>query len=196
MQPNSEYIDNTQIDEMQLSGGTRSSTKTVRIVLLALLTALTTIATVIFIIPFPSTNGYFNLGDSIVMISGLLLGPVGGFIAGGVGSALADVALGYVAFAPITFIVKGCEGLLVGLISRRTKFSQQISFFDFLGLLLGSIAMLIGYFICEIVILQIVWQEAFFELITINIIQVVAGSFVAIIVGPIVRKFLRAHLMD
>ena len=83
-------------------------------------TALTTVATLLLVIPFPATSGYFNLGDSLVMISGLLLGPLGGFVAGGVGSALADM-VGYPHFAPITFIVKGCEGLVVGL------FSQQIN---------------------------------------------------------------------
>ncbi len=53
----------------------------------------------------------------MVMLSGLFLGPVGGFFAGGVGSAIADVAGGYTFYAPITLIAKGLEGMAVGMLS-------------------------------------------------------------------------------
>lgn len=48
----------------------------------------------------------------------LILDPkVRGF-AGGLGSALADTASVYGFYAPATFVAKGSEGYIVGLISR------------------------------------------------------------------------------
>ena len=92
---------------------------TVYIALLSLFTAMTTVATTILIVPNPATGGYFNLGDTFVMLSGFLLGPLGGFIAGGVGSAMGDIALGYFPWAPITFVVKGLEGMAGSRINIR-----------------------------------------------------------------------------
>jgi len=83
----------------------------INIALLAIMTALATIMTIVIQIPYPGTSGYFNFGDTMVMLAGLLLGPVGGFIAGGFGSALADVATGYTFYAPITLVVKGLDGI-------------------------------------------------------------------------------------
>ncbi|MHA2423238.1 MAG: ECF transporter S component [Candidatus Thorarchaeota archaeon] len=180
--------------EMIKLGG--SISPTIYIVLLALMTALTTVATVVFIIPFPSTTGYFNLGDAMVMISGMLLGPIGGFIAGGAGSAMGDVALNYLPFAPITFVVKGGEGFVVGMISRYTKDRELASIWDFLAVILGSIVMLSGYFVGEVIILGISTGFALLELITINSIQVIMGSIAAIIIGPILRSFLKNYTSE
>ena len=170
-----------------------SISPTVYLVILALMTALTTVATIVFVIPFPSTAGYFNLGDAFVMISGILLGPVGGFIAGGFGSAMGDIALGYFPYAPITFVVKGGEGLVIGLISRRVKESRTAKPLDLLGVILGAAVMLVGYYLGEVLLLGYSSGAALLELITINSIQVIAGGIIALIVGPMVRDFLRNY---
>jgi uncharacterized membrane protein len=148
----------------------------------------------IFQIPFIATEGYFNIGDTFVMTSGFLLGPIGGFIAGGVGSSMADIFLAYPIYAPLTFISKGCEGMLVGLFSFRTREQSHISGWDILGILFGAAAMLLGYFLGEAFLLGYGIEAAFAEMVTINIIQVTAGAIIAIIVGPIVRYFLRTTL--
>ena len=69
----------------------------------ALFAAIICIATFIVKIPSPATNGYFNLGDCFVILSGLLLSPVYGALAAGIGSALADILSGYAQYAPATF---------------------------------------------------------------------------------------------
>ncbi len=65
----------------------------------------------------PTTNGYFNLGESMVYTSAVVGGPVVGGLAGGLGSALADLYLGYGHYAPGTLVIKGTEGYLVGLLA-------------------------------------------------------------------------------
>jgi uncharacterized membrane protein len=56
----------------------------------------------------------------MVYTAALLMGPYVGAFAGGVGSALSDVSLGYGAtFAPGTLVIKGIEGFIVGYLSSR-----------------------------------------------------------------------------
>ena len=76
-----------------------------------MLAALTCVATIVIKIPSP-LNGYINLGDCIVLLSGWLLSPVYGFFAAGLGSALADLFSGYAAYAPATFLIKGLMALI------------------------------------------------------------------------------------
>ncbi|NHJ14137.1 MAG: ECF transporter S component [Candidatus Thorarchaeota archaeon] len=157
-----------------------------------MLTGLTTVATIIIAIPFPTSTGFLNFGDALVMLSGMLLGPAGGFLAGGIGSAMGDVALGYTHFAPITLVVKGSEGLIVGLFSTRVRGSKKLTLWDVVGLILSSLVMMCGYFLAEIPLVG--YEAALAELLTLNWIQVTVGSIIAAIVGPTARGFLQDFL--
>ena len=87
--------------------------KTKTIITAALLAALTTVATMIIKIPTP-TQGYIHLGDSMVLLSGILLGPGLGAVAAGIGSMLADLFGGYMAWVPGTFAIKALTALVGG----------------------------------------------------------------------------------
>ena len=126
----------------------------VNLALLAIMTALTIIMTLIPRIPYPGTGGYFNLGDIMVMLGGLLLGPVGGFFVGGVGSAIADI-IGFPLFAPITLIVKGFEGMAVGYLGSQARKHVKLNVRDVIAVLVGAIIMLVGYFIGEVFFLEV-----------------------------------------
>ncbi len=173
------------------------------VVLLAVLTALTTVATIVIAIPFPTSSGFLNFGDALVMLSGFLLGPLGGFFAGGVGSAMGDVTLGYLQFAPITFVVKGCEGMIVGFASRQVGMINRLTKLDIVGLVAASLVMMFGYFIGEIflfLLLDLTFLAAlgvaFAELVTLNWIQVTAGSIITAVAGPAIRGFLRDYIYE
>ncbi|MHA2026388.1 MAG: ECF transporter S component [Candidatus Thorarchaeota archaeon] len=161
----------------------------VNLALLAIMTALTTILTSMIQIPYPSTGGFFNLGDAMVMLSGLLLGPVGGFFAGGVGSAFADVLLGYTFYAPITLVVKGLEGMAVGYIGSRVRSNAKLNKLDVVAVLIGAIIMLSGYFIAQAFLIGI--GPAIGELVTVNLPQVGIGGAVTLLIGPTIRSYLR-----
>ena len=121
------------------------NSKAKTIVMTALLAALTTVATSVIKIPTP-TGGYVNMGDTIVLLSAYLLGPIGGMIAGGVGSALADFLAGYMDWVPATLIIKGIMGLVAGLIYQAIGHKRG-------GLILSGIPseliMVFGYFAFE-----------------------------------------------
>ena len=89
----------------------KSMTKTKSMVFAALFAALACVATMSLHIPTPGTGGYIHPGDAIVVLSGILLGPIYGGLAAGLGSALADLLAGYMVYVPITFIVKAVIAL-------------------------------------------------------------------------------------
>ena len=75
-----------------------------KLVLAALLAALTAVATMIIRIPTP-TQGYIHLGDGMVLICGILLGPGLGALAAGIGSMIFDLMTPeYAPEAWITFL--------------------------------------------------------------------------------------------
>ena len=80
--------------------------RTKNMVIAAFVAALTCVATMIIKIPSPF-KGYLNLGDCVVLVAGWILPPASGFLAAGLGSALADLFSGYVVYVPATFLIKG-----------------------------------------------------------------------------------------
>lgn len=70
-------------------GNKMGDKKILKLVLAAMFASMVCVATMVIKIPTP-TNGYVNLGDCIVLLSGWLLGPVYGVAAASVGSMLAD----------------------------------------------------------------------------------------------------------
>lgn len=122
--------------------------ETKKVVLNGLLIALVCIATMTIQIPMPGTNGYINIGDSVIFISSILFGPVAGMIAGGIGSALADILSGYAHWAIFTLIIKGLEGYLVGIIIRNHATVLKSVF----ATALGTIVMVLGYFAAGIIL--------------------------------------------
>jgi uncharacterized membrane protein len=125
-------------------------------------------------IPIPPTRGYLNFGEILVFTSALLFGRFVGGVAGGIGSAVADVITGYSFFAPYTLIIKGLEGFLAGAI-RDGKSIRR----DILGWSAGAIAMVAGYFMVEAYLMGFGVPAAIVEIPS-NTIQVLSGAIVAI----------------
>ena len=113
-----------------------------KLVLAALLAALVCVATMVVQIPSPM-QGYVNLGDCFVLLSGWLLGPWYGFAAGGIGSMLADLFLGYAHYAPGTLVIKGLVALLAALLYEKLGRSPAARIAS--GVV-GEIVMVLGYF--------------------------------------------------
>ena len=90
----------------------------------ALFAALACVATMSIKIPTPGTSGYIHPGDAIVILAGVVLGPAWGFLAGGIGSAMADLLGGYFVYVPITFVIKGLVSLCSALLYRKVVFDM------------------------------------------------------------------------
>ncbi len=123
-----------------------------KIVLTALMIALVFIITYLpFLhIPSPVPPGYFNIGDAAIMIAAILLGRKSGLAAGAIGAALADLAYGAFIFVPITFVVKGIEGYVVGAIAYQRADREPNYFRRIIAVAVGALIIVAGYFILEL----------------------------------------------
>ncbi len=133
-------------------------------------------------VPIPGTGGYFNFGDIMVMTTALLFGWRVGAFAGGVGSALADLIGGYTQFAPVTFVVKGVEGFLVGLL-RESPFTGN-SRRNVVALIVGGVVIVTGYFLAEYYLPLFGGPAGALEELPFNLLQAGAG----IILSPFIAK--------
>ena len=121
---------------------------TQRIVMAALLAALTCVATMIIKVPSPLKR-YLNLGDCVVLVAGWMLSPTYGFLAAGIGSALADIFSGYVTYAAATFVIKGLMALIAfyGFKLLHNKLGNLSS--RIISGIVAEAVMVGGYFIFE-----------------------------------------------
>lgn len=119
-------------------------------------------------------GGYFNLGESMIMLFCAVLNPFHAFLVGGVGSALADVMGGYAQYALPTLIIKGIEGVVVSMLF--IKFGSKIKWIAYL---LAILIMVSGYFLVE----WVMYGSAIVSLTAVpaNIIQGFAGAIIALV---------------
>ena len=153
-----------------------------KLILAALFAALSCVATMSIRIPTPGTGGYIHPGDAIVILSGVILGPVWGFFAGGIGSALSDLIGGYFIYVPITFVIKGLVALAAGLLYQKVGKNQKSRY---IAVILGGVADIIlvagGYFVCE----YFIYGAGAAASIPANIIQGIGGLVISCILYPI-----------
>lgn len=128
--------------------GKTTKNTTQKVVMASLFAALVCVATMIIKIPSP-LSGYINPGDCIVLLSGWLLPPAYGFLAAGLGSALADLFSGYVVYAVATFFIKGVMALIAYFCAKHILGRKKELFERLLGGALAELFMILGYFLFE-----------------------------------------------
>ena len=158
--------------------------KTRKIVFSAMMAALVCVATMIIKIPSP-LKGYFNLGDSIVLLAGWILGPLYGFFAAALGSAMADIFSGYVLYAPATFIIKGVMALVAFFIAKPLLAKSKKTAARILSGAASEIIMVLGYFVFEGFLYGFVPSAVN---IPTNIAQGVLGLIIAIVLVRVFEK--------
>lgn len=123
-----------------------------KIVFTAVFAALTCIATMLVRIPSLGSVGYVNIGDTLVLISGWLLGGVYGALAAGIGSALCDLLGGYGYYVPGTFIIKFAMAFVAYLIYKKLK-ERNLSLSLIASGICAEVIMIVGYFFYKALIL-------------------------------------------
>lgn len=151
-----------------------------QISLIAVMSALVTVGTLIIRIP-NMMGGYFNVGDVMIFVTALTFGPIVGGVAGGIGSALADL-VGFPLFVLPTLVIKGLEGLIAGLTTNKKSI-----FRDVFAVIFAGIEMVTGYFLVELYLYGIAGAIA--EVLP-NIGQIVVGGLIGIPVAIILRRRL------
>ncbi len=156
-----------------------------KISLAAIFTALIFTATYFIAIPMPAGIGFVNLGDAFVLLGAWILGPLG-CICAGVGSALADLLLGYAVYAPATLVIKALM-VFVGYYSFKVISSllkRPVGFI--ISSVLAELLMVIGYFVFE-------WILYGFALAIANIAFNLIQGLCAIVASNVIINILFAN---
>jgi len=177
---------NTNMNTNMNAGiNTRPAIKTKMMITTAMFAALTCAATFAVKIPTPATGGYIHPGDAVVILSGVMLGPVYGVLAAGIGSMMADLLGGYLLYAPITFLIKGMIAFLCGVVYQRMKKTGRMHHLAVgIGGMLDMFLVAGGYFFFESFIygLAAAWMS-----VPANLIQGASGLVIALALYPILH---------
>jgi uncharacterized membrane protein len=201
------YDDNHQsngpVQTMHFEGGTiqmektlehsaaAASSQTRKLVLTALFAAMACVATMLIRVPSP-TDGYMNLGDTVVLLGAYLLGPLYGAAAGGIGSALADLLAGYPMYVPATLVIKAVMALVAGLLYKtigKTSVPGVIA----CGVV-GEVPMVVGYWLFDAILATSAGQSFGVSLagtaigIPSNLVQAGFGIAVSTLLALALRK--------
>ncbi len=158
--------------------GNRLDARTVA--LSAVFAAGVAIATMAIAMPFG--QGYLNFGEIVIFTAAFLFGGVVGGLAGGIGASAADIILGYAYYAPITLIVKGLEGYVVGEVSGESSMSKLI------GVAAGAPFMIFGYTLARAYFEGV--PAALFIELPINIVQAGVGAAIALPLTEALQEFV------
>jgi len=153
----------------------------------AIMAALVCATTLLIQIPIPATQGFFNVGDAMVMVASLTFGPIVGFFAGGFGSSLADLIGGWYVWIPFTLVIKGLEGFLAGSIMVLDDGDGGVKTKIFAWILAGS-EMVVGYFLVQYYMYGL--GGALTEL-PFNLVQMAAGGVIGIPLSIAVAKRMK-----
>ena len=152
--------------------------------------ALACVATMVVKVPSP-TNGYMNLGDTVVLLGAYLLGPVYGAVAAGIGSALADILLAAAVYAPATLVIKALMALVAGTLYRHLRRTEGPGAFHALGVLVtcglvGEVPMVLGYWLYDALLLGSLAGSAIG--IPSNLVQAAFGVTASTLLALALRK--------
>lgn len=110
----------------------------------ALSIALVCVSTMALQIPIPL--GYMHLGNTCILLTAALFGPTTGLLAGGIGSALADLLTGYTQWVLPTLLIKSIMGFAIGYLAwGKEKKLHMASVRTLLASIAGVAVMIAGY---------------------------------------------------
>ena len=150
-----------------------------QIVINALFIALTAILTIFISIPIGNQGGYFNVGDTIIVVASLLFGPIPGAIIGGVGSMIADLFVAP-SYAIFTLIIKSLEGFLIGFLYKKARLNY------ILASLIGLVSIVINYYFVGVLFYEsfiLPFIDTFY-----NFIQITISFVLSIILFKIISN--------
>jgi len=130
-------------------------------------------------VPVPVTGGYVHLGDGMIFLATMLLGPMG-VAASAVGSALSDLVGGYMTYLIPTFLIKGAMALVAWKLYKPSNWLQTA-----IAFIIAEAVMVAGYFAFETVLYGV---PAALGAVGPNAIQGVAGVIVGLLCATLVPR--------
>lgn len=176
-----------------------------QVALTGMMAALVFVATMFIKVdtPLPTGKTMLSLGNTMCVLSGLLLGPIYGGLAGGLGSFCYDLLDPvFISGAPITFLFKFAIGFVCGLIAYAGRGKTEFVLTrNIVAAVCGAVAYMILYLgksYFELIISGSAAQAALVAIvpkIAASSLNALAAVVIAVPLALAVRKALqRAHL--
>ena len=145
-------------------------------------------------IPTIATQGYIHLGDSMIFLAAIMFGKKKGAIAGGLGSAMADLLLGYTHWILPTFIIKALMGYGIGIIADQES-NNLINLRNIIALVFGASWMVFGYFVAGGIMKGSFLVAA--SSVPANLVQGFVGALLFIPIGAALKrtKYFEQHVL-
>ena len=150
-----------------------------RLAMGGVMAALVFVMTYLPKVPVPVTGGYVHLGDGMVFLAAMLLGPMG-VAASAVGSALSDLVGGYMTYLIPTFLIKGSMALAAWKLWKPGNWLRTA-----IAFIIAEAVMVAGYFAFEAVLYGV---PAALGAVGPNAIQGVAGVLVGLLCATLVPR--------
>ncbi len=135
----------------------------------------------------PNAVGYNHLGDIAIFFTAFAFGPWAALIAGGLGTALADVLGGYAQFAPLSFVVHGLQGFVAGWLYAKRPTTLGL----ILATVIGGVVVVAGYFAGESLIPALGGPSKAVLEIAPNVLQVLIGAIGAVVYILVAQAYPR-----
>ncbi|MDD7304973.1 MAG: ECF transporter S component [Peptoniphilaceae bacterium] len=170
-----------------------------KLTLIALFTALVFIFSAFFQIPISTPFGQtrFHLGNALCLMAGILMTPLYGGLASGLGSVIFDLTNPiYFASAPFTFINKFMMGFVAGLVYHRSKEKNKklMALAGILGQLTYIVLYLIYSFIKSRYFMDLSLQATMTEVIqkgSVSLFNGLISVIFAVILGSILKDRIK-----
>ena len=149
-----------------------------------LFAALITVGTLISF-PIAGGQGFVNLGDAVIHISVIVIGGWPASAVAAIGSALADIILGYAIYAPGTVIIKALMAFVGTLCLKKLRFKP-------LAFIISGLIMPIGYLLYELLLSTFgAWESTTaFIALPWNLLQYAVAVILAVIAHLIIPDSL------
>lgn len=152
----------------------------------AILAALVIVSILVIKIPMPLPGQqYMHIGDSFILLSALL-GPLYGFLVGGVSTLIADFLVGAGIYAPWSFIIHGLQGLLMAYVIIKVKDINPLKFFIF-SIIVSFVTVVLGYALVEYFFTGTIIAAS--ASVPFNTLQIIAGSAIGALLYVPFKKF-------
>ncbi len=126
----------------------------------------------------PVASGYVHFGDALVYICAAIIGGPWAVLAAAIGEGLADIAGGFVAYAPATLIIKALIAIPFILSSKKNS-DKILTPLNAVMIIPSGIITVLGYFLADLII------DKTYAIIDIpgNVIQAVGSGVIFIILA-------------
>lgn len=178
---------------------------TYKLVMTSIMAAFVMLSTFLGVmIPIGGTNTMFHLGNVACLLSGILLGPLYGGLAAGIGSLAFDLLSPvYITSAPFTFIFKFTMVFVCGVISHGNNRNGENQVYNTIGTISGSfiyiILRAIKSLIIKICFLKMESTTAIILTLTDVAMSIIKTLFVVIavfVLVPIIQEKLRKRKLS